>query len=52
MNEELRQTIEELQRSILRHEQEIADVWKYMDMTMHELSKLVETLKKNMYGGE
>jgi len=48
MNEELRQTIEELQRSILRHEQEIADVWKYMNITIEELSKLVKTLKTHL----
>jgi len=48
MKDELRQIIEELQRSILRHEQEIADVWKYMNITIEELSKLVEILKTHL----
>ena len=49
MNEKLQKEIDRIQESILRYEQEIADIWKYMNLCVDELNKLVKTLKENMF---
>ena len=49
MNEELQREIDRLWESILQHDREIADVWKYMGTCIEELNKLVDILKENMF---